>query len=167
MIRSRRSDAWGQPCSTRGLVDEGYRWDAAAGVGFAHGRLSIIELSPEGRQPMAAATERCVIIYNGEVYNEVYDFLDLRRDLDGHGVALRGRSETEVMLGTIERYGLMDAVRGFAGVFAFALLNRTTGTLSLVRTGLGEKPLPLRVDGPNSGVRLGAQSAASAHPMAG
>src|SRR3989442_3326078 len=121
----------------RGPDDEGYWWDPGVGIGCADGRLSIIDLSPEGRKPMHSASGRYVIVYNGEVYN----FLDLRRALDGHAVALRGRSDTEVMLATIECRGLVDAVRRFAGMFAFALFDRTTRTLSLVRDRLGEKPL--------------------------
>lgn len=122
----------------RGPDDEGQWLDPAAGVALGHRRLSIIDLSPEGHQPMVSPSGRYVLVYNGEIYN----FEDLRRELLATGQAgFRGRSDTEVMLAAIDRWGLVQALGRMAGMFAFALWDRETRTLALVRDRMGEKPL--------------------------
>lgn len=122
----------------RGPNDRGAWVDPEAGIALGFRRLSIVDLSPEGHQPMTSAGGRYVLTFNGEIYN----YPELRRELEGgSGPPFRGHSDTEVMLAAIERWGLVGSLDRFVGMFAFALWDRAERTLHLGRDRLGEKPL--------------------------
>lgn len=121
----------------RGPDDVGAWAEAEVGIALGHRRLSIVDLSPEGHQPMRSACGRYVISFNGEIYN----FQELRRGMEALGHTFRGHSDTEVMLSCISQWGIHEAVRRFNGMFAFALWDRQERVLHLVRDRMGEKPL--------------------------
>jgi len=119
----------------RGPDDSGYWLDVEHGVALGHRRLSIIDLSQHGHQPMLSASQRYVLAYNGEIYNH----LQLREQLGA--VPWRGGSDTETLLAAIDRWGIEGAVQRSSGMFAFALWDRQARQLVLARDRLGEKPL--------------------------
>jgi asparagine synthase (glutamine-hydrolysing) len=120
--------------------DYGSVWcDPDVSVTLAHRRLSILELSPAGHQPMESEDGRFVIVFNGEVYNH----LDIRAELAaaGKSPAWRGHSDTETMLAAIVAWGIESALERFVGMFAFAVWDRQQRALYLARDRIGEKPL--------------------------
>jgi asparagine synthase (glutamine-hydrolysing) len=112
-------------------------------VALAHRRLSILDLSPAGHQPMQSACGRYVLAFNGEIYN----YRDIRKEIevDPYFTAVvrswRGHSDTEVILAAVGRWGLVEALKRMVGMFAIALWDRQERTLILARDRMGEKPL--------------------------
>jgi asparagine synthase (glutamine-hydrolysing) len=128
--------AMAQAIAHRGPDDRGHFIDSARGVALAHNRLSIIDLSPAGHQPMTSADGNYVLIYNGELYN----FLELRKELEGLGHQFHSRTDSEVVLCSFIEWGA-SCVERFCGMFAFAIWSAHTGRLFLARDPLGMKPL--------------------------
>jgi asparagine synthase (glutamine-hydrolysing) len=125
----------------RGPDDEGIWTDPEAGIALVHRRLSIVDLSPAGHEPMHSADGRFVIDFNGEIYNHAELRAALERDGDVPDGGWRGHSDVETFLQAIAVWGLRRALDLSAGMFAFALWDRKERTLSLVRDRFGEKPL--------------------------
>jgi len=118
--------------------DAGGAWcDEHAGVALGHRRLSILDLSTAGSQPMHSASGRYVLSYNGEIYN----FRLLQPQLAACGYPFKGHSDTEVLLAAIELWGVDAALQRIDGMFAFALWDRSEGSLILARDRVGKKPL--------------------------
>ncbi|MEI6146599.1 MAG: asparagine synthase (glutamine-hydrolyzing) [Methylococcales bacterium] len=129
----------GDTIAHRGPDDSGVWCDKEAGIGLAHRRLAIVDLSPAGHQPMMSGSSRYMIVFNGEIYNH----LMLRADLKdtGHAPVWRGHSDTETLLAGFDAWGIEATIIKSIGMFAFAVWDKQTRQLTLGRDRLGEKPL--------------------------
>lgn len=123
----------------RGPDDAGAWVDSEVGVALGHRRLSVIDLSPAGHQPMHSVCGRFVFVFNGEIYNH----LALRSELQKSGIApaWRGHSDTETLLSGFAAWGVTATLQRAVGMFAFALWDKVDGVLTLARDRFGEKPL--------------------------
>jgi asparagine synthase (glutamine-hydrolysing) len=123
----------------RGPDSSGSWSDPTAGVYLAHRRLSIVDISPTGHQPMFSQSGRYVFIFNGEVYNHV----DLRKQLAAVSVDIKwkGSSDTETLLACFDQWGIENTLKKIVGMFAFAVWDKKLRTLTLARDRMGEKPL--------------------------
>ena len=129
--------AMAQTLHHRGPDDTGTWADPSAGIAFGHKRLSIVDLSPTGHQPMTSRCGRFVIVFNGEIYNHA----ELRRDLAAGGRSFRGHSDTEVLVEGFAAWGIEATIRRCVGMFAIAAWDSRDRTLSLIRDRMGKKPL--------------------------
>lgn len=131
--------AMSQRLSRSGPDGSGTWLDSEAGLALAHRRLSIMDLSEAGHQPMVSPCGRYVIVYNGEIYNHT----DLRAELEAEGrhFAWRGHSDTETLLAALRHWGVEETLQRLNGMFAFALWDGAQRTLVLARDRMGEKPL--------------------------
>ncbi len=164
---------WGEPVlqrmadsiARRGPDDAGYWLDGGSGIALGHRRLSIVDLSPAGHQPMSSGSGQYVIAFNGEIYNH----LDLRAALQTGGKAPTwcGHSDTETLLAGFDAWGIEATIKRCLGMFAFALWDKQTRVLTLGRDRLGEKPLYYGWQGQGEGAAFlfGSElKALKAHP---
>jgi asparagine synthase (glutamine-hydrolysing) len=121
----------------RGPDDRGVWCDPDAGLALANRRLAVVDLSPAGHQPMISASGNLVVAFNGEIFN----YRELRDELERDGVRFRGRSDTEVLVEALARRGIQQTLPYLNGQFAIAIWNRAERSLTLVRDRFGEKPL--------------------------
>src|SRR5437773_7248981 len=121
----------------RGPDDGGVWIDGGAGVMLGSRRLAILDLSPAGHMPMVSHCGRYIIVYNGEIYN----FLQIRQELEAGGFDFVGNSDTEVLVNACAAWGVERTLSRLNGMFSFALWDRREHTLVLARDRLGVKPL--------------------------
>ena len=143
--------------------DDGGVWLSKDGLAaFGHRRLSIIDLSKTGAQPMESISGKYIIVFNGEIYN----YLDIKEQLtkEDKNISFRGHSDTELLLNAIEHYGIEKTLDLIKGMFAFAVYNTSTGEVILARDRMGEKPLYY---GKAAGVTLFASDIGSIEKLSG
>jgi asparagine synthase (glutamine-hydrolysing) len=132
-----RANATNAALAHRGPDGEGVWTEPEAGVALAQRRLAIVDLSPTGAQPMLSASGRLAMTYNGEVYN----FRELRAELESLGHVFRGTSDSEVLIEAWDRWGVERTLDRLNGMFAIAMFDRKARTLTLARDRFGIKPL--------------------------
>lgn len=132
-------DAMGNRISSRGPDSAGIWYDANSSIGLSHRRLSIIDLSACGNQPMISKSTRYAISYNGEIYNHME--LRCRLEKEIGSISWLGQSDTETILACIDYWGLDKSLKQFVGMFAFSLWDCEKKTLTLARDRFGEKPV--------------------------
>jgi asparagine synthase (glutamine-hydrolysing) len=133
----RLAQAMGDALAHRGPDDHGVWSNAEAGIALSHRRLSIVDLSPAGHQPMISADGSYVITYNGEVYNHQ----TLRPELEARGVCFRGHSDTEVIVEAFAAFGIETTIKRLLGMFTIGVWDQRDRTLTLIRDRLGIKPV--------------------------
>ena len=134
------AESMGDAIAHRGPDDSGVWVDSQAHVTFAHRRLSVLDLSKAGHQPMHSHTNRYVLAYNGEIYNH----LQIRAELENHSsskINWIGHSDTETIIQAIELIGVKDTLQRISGMFAIAVWDKKYNKLFLARDRFGEKPL--------------------------
>ncbi len=146
-LGSRSPEGWESEAlrllAPRGPDDRGVHLEDGGAVHLVHTRLSILDTSSAGHQPMMSASGASVIVFNGELYN----FSELANRLKGRGWVPRSGSDTEIVVEFIERFGLSDFLECADGMFALAHVNRRTKEVALARDPFGEKPLYWMVAG--------------------
>lgn len=152
--------------TTRGPDSAGHWSDPQQQIYLAHRRLAIMDLSVAGHQPMLSPSERYVISYNGEIYNN----RDIKTELEilGEAPIWIGSSDTEILLAAFDAWGIKETVRRAKGMFAIAVWDKLLGQLTLVRDRLGEKPLYYgwQGSGSNKGFLFGSElKALKEHPQ--
>jgi asparagine synthase (glutamine-hydrolysing) len=139
LINKPSLESMGNAIAHRGPDDHGCWISECGQVGLSHRRLSIIDLSVTGHQPMASSSERYIIAYNGEIYNHIA-LRDLLMSRDA-SISWRGHSDTETLLAGFDHLGVEETLRLAVGMFAMAVWDQKTRTLMLSRDRIGEKPL--------------------------
>ena len=125
----------------RGPDGEGTYLDLSKGVGMTHRRLAIFDPSESGAQPMTSKSGRFTLVFNGAVYN----YLEIRQDLETLGHTFKSNTDTEVILTAFDTWGIKDSLNKFNGMFVFAVMDRSINHVVLIRDRLGQKPLCLAV----------------------
>jgi asparagine synthase (glutamine-hydrolysing) len=137
----------------RGPDDEGYWFDPRGRIAFGFRRLAILDLTMAGHQPMLSRDGRSVLVMNGEIYN----FKEIKHELESHGLVFRSRTDTEVLLEALNLWGIEKVLDKINGMFAFAFYNRDHQQLALARDHAGIKPLYYMVHPGQKGISFGSQ----------